>query len=196
MKYLNLIYIILVLLFFNYCSNQQEKSLNEKKKIKSDNKMNNLTEAIIPFTKLTEEQKLNLIKFIKIGYSYEEVKQIINNLSDLRRESRRSELYDATAPINIFNNSGIIEFNFKSNILYSYCYQVYGLSHNTADSLYLFLQQFYSKEYGKYLEEKDPGNSSYSGISSYWEKEYFTIVMTKNMYPKNCKIGLCFQKPY
>jgi hypothetical protein len=195
MKYSHLIYIIVVSLFLNFCSNQQEKSLDEKGKIESDKNMSNVTKDIIPFTKLTEEQKLNLIKFIQIGYSYEEVKQVINNLSELRRESRRSELYDATAPINIFNNSGIIEFNFKSNILYSYVYQLYSISHNTADSLFLLLQQFYSKDYGNYLEERDPGNSSYSGISSYWETEDFTIVMTKNMYTENSKLGWGFQRP-
>lgn len=143
------------------------------------------------------KNELLLINKIPIGITYEKVKNVFPNISELRMESEN--LYDAKVEINILNHKAKIEFNFKSyktnNMLYSYYYFVDSLDADIADSLYMLLKNFYKGYYGNSFEETELDPAGFSNITSVWKTKDFDIVLTNNIYKNYNIVAWGFQKP-
>ena len=181
----------------SYCS-KNNNIKNEKHESTTQNASSDsivITKVIIPITHLNEDQKLLLINQIPIGSSYSEISEIFNDISELKVEHSTNNLNEATATVKILGYNASIEFNFKGKSVYSYYYKIKDLEKNTADSLYLFLQNFYTEHYGSFSEEKETESSASSSVSSFWKLEKFSVSMTKNIYPDFVILAWGYQKP-
>ena len=143
------------------------------------------------------KDELLLINKIPIGITYEEVKDVFPNISELRAEGRN--LYDAKVDLCILNNKAKIEFNFKAyknnNMLYSYYYFIDSLDSDIADSLYLLLKNFYKEHYGNSSEGKELDPAGFYNITSFWRTKEFSVGLTNNVYHNYNVLGWGFQKP-
>ena len=193
-KILFLLTIFYLTNFLYHCSNNDD-SKNKISDKQNDSNSVTITKVKIPDKHLDDKQKLLLIEQIPIGTSYSDIKAIFNNISELSAEHSIRNLFEAKAEVNILNYDAIIEFNFKNENVYSYYYQINELDKNIADTLYDYIQKFYSDNYGNYLEEKEAESSSYMNISSYWQLENFQVVMTNNIYQDYSILSWGFQGP-
>jgi len=143
------------------------------------------------------KDELLLINKIPIGITYEEVKNVFPNISELRVEG--GNLYDAKVDFFILNNKAKLEFNFKAyknNItLYSYYYFIDSLDNDIADSLYLLLKKFYNEHYGNSSEGKELDPAGFYNITSFWRTKEFSVGLTNNVYHNYNVLGWGFQKP-
>jgi len=110
-------------------------------------------------TALSDNEKLMLIKELPFVVTYEEVKQKSPDVGPNKPEGHpeveiNEGLTEATVPTNVLGYKAELEFNFEDNKLYRYGFSVEFNDKTGAENLYTKLQEFYTREYGAYMVEK------------------------------------------
>ena len=142
----------------------------------------------------SDRDKLLIIEQLPLGSSYSDVQQIFPDLSELEPDHAFTNLNQAKTGIVIMDHQATIEFNCKFDRVYSYYFAIHDLDKKSADSLYYYLQSFYTDIYGDFTEERERESLGYSSMSSYWTAPQYDLVVSCSIYPHNCSLSWGFQK--
>ncbi len=131
---------------------------------------------------------VTIIKKLPIGSSFEDVKLLYPNLSDLQGQGGyltpdKTDLTEAHVHTELMGLPAEIEFNFQKDNLYSYFFNFNRLDKKTADKLFADLTetfQIYGKPQPQTMEPNRP-----DCYTNFWQTPDFSVGLSKTTSDQN-----------
>jgi hypothetical protein len=150
----------------------------------------------LPDERLSDDEKLMLIERLPIGSGYDDVRAIFPGVGPEEPAGMglTETLSTATVPVQVMDESAVLELNFDDGVLYSYYFQITDMDCSETEALRDELREYYQTRFGESTYESE-SEAGYAMESDYWPlpDHDAALAMTLGRQAEVCRLAWGYQ---